>query len=138
MHEDALLCESRMGRLYEYICDLSDEDLKFTNRHGETLLHYAALGDNAKAAAFIIKTGIDVNQKTKHGRLAIHLAAANVQPEVIQVLCQAGADIDMEDPDTGISAHQLLIRFVVTRPFYVDAEKAKLCFDFCTRENGFL
>jgi ankyrin repeat protein len=62
------------------------------SRNGETALHCAAVGDQAAAAATLIRLGANVGNQDRSGMSALHVAAMRGSVRVADVLLKASAD----------------------------------------------
>lgn len=70
----------------------------FTQRHGETMLHFAVNKCNADIVQLLIKAGADVNKKQANGNTPMHHAAAWGRVDIAKLLIQAGADPTIATP----------------------------------------
>jgi len=66
------------------------------------LLNSVVFGNNflnEKYIQFLIKNGIDINQKTSYGRTALHYAAMLGDLRIVQILLENGIDVNAIDLD---------------------------------------
>lgn len=63
------------------------------DRHGRTLLHFAAMFADEAAIVALIQSGQDVNARNRWHYTPAHYAAENEPPRALEVLCAAGADL---------------------------------------------
>lgn len=105
-----LLHASRHGELYKYLQNWGD-NWNWENEHGETLVHYACLGDNPDALKFLIARGLDVNRESKRGIRPIHYACGRPEPRILEVLCMNGADLQAVDPRSKLTPYETLIEW---------------------------
>lgn len=94
----SLFALSSRGQLMAVLQELPRTSWSERGSYGWTLLHFAALGDNADAAAALLAHGVDVNAHDALSRVAAHLAARGAA-SVLKVLCDAGADLRALDTD---------------------------------------
>lgn len=73
-------------------------DLTAINEDGWNALHFAAINNDVKSMAILIKAGMDANSiDFTNGDTPLHIAAQNGSNESISVLVSAGADINFRN-----------------------------------------
>lgn len=74
--------------------NLPREDWNDRDSNGGTLLHFACLGPNIKAAMTLIKSKLfTANEHDKWNNTPAHFAAVHAYPSLLEILCAAGADL---------------------------------------------
>ena len=66
-------------------------------RHGLTLLHYAALFDDVKIAELLLSYNADVNAEDSEGYTPLHVAVKAGRMKVMELLLANGAKVDARD-----------------------------------------
>ncbi|GAB4268577.1 MAG: hypothetical protein Kow0029_04060 [Candidatus Rifleibacteriota bacterium] len=77
--------------------ELTKEQLDAKDSFGFSCLGYAAMFNNSKIAAELIKKGADVNLRQKNNAVPLYIAAYERSKDVIQVLLDNGAATDLQD-----------------------------------------
>jgi ankyrin repeat protein len=72
-------------------------DINAKDDYGQTVLHYAAMYDNAYITKMLIDNSADINAKTNDGWTTLHYAAAHDRLHVAQMLIDNGANINAKD-----------------------------------------
>ena len=72
-------------------------DVNAKNKHGKSLLMFAATDLSAQMLEFLIVQGADVNAKDVKGKTALMYAAELGGIENVQVLLKHGADVNAKD-----------------------------------------
>jgi len=73
-----------------------------TDSQNRTALHCAAMSNSAEVVSFLLKKGLNVNQKETDGETPLYEAARlNPSVDVIQVLIAAHADLEVKDAASG-------------------------------------
>lgn len=90
---------AQQGKLMEAIFLLPREYWNQIDVNGGTLLHYACIGNNRKAVAFLLNLGFDVNARDRFGNMPLHIAALFNVSDSIDLLLAAGASVRMNNQD---------------------------------------
>jgi hypothetical protein len=69
--------------------DIHDKDY-----NGDTILHFASLGEQINIIEMLLERGFDINSKTNVGGTALHYAAFFGHMNAVELLLQRGIDID--------------------------------------------
>lgn len=72
-------------------------DVNCTDKHGGTLLHYAAAYRMNKVLAYLISHGADINCQDKRGETPTNIALMNDNPSGAELLLQNGANPSLRD-----------------------------------------
>jgi serine/threonine-protein phosphatase 6 regulatory ankyrin repeat subunit B len=81
--------------LNRYIENESNLDIRY--EYDTTLLMWFIKYDEPGLALYLIKKGININEKNMYGQTALHYAASKMFPEVIEELLKNGAEINIID-----------------------------------------
>lgn len=84
---------SSQGRLMELIESLPRARWTEQSPIGETLLHYACIGDNMDAVVALLRHGLDANAQTSSHWCPVHYAASEASCRVLEVLHVVGVDL---------------------------------------------
>lgn len=82
-----------------YALQLLQGGANYTSRdeHGNSTLHYAALGGNLESIRITASGGIDLNARNQDGMTPLHVAVIRSPLKVIQALLDLGADLEATD-----------------------------------------
>jgi ankyrin repeat protein len=72
------------------------------NRHGNTMLHFAASGPNFPLLRAVLTDGYDVNAKNNNGETALDIAVKHHRQDNAVELLRYGANPDQLDDETGL------------------------------------
>jgi ankyrin repeat protein len=72
------------------------------DRNGNTLLHFAAAGDNVALIDSLIKCGLEINAQNKLGQTPLHIAYKHGKLETSLLLIRYSADTNIRDNDGNI------------------------------------
>jgi len=70
-----------------------EADVNAKSADGQTLLHWAAAGNNTVAIQLLVDRGADLGAQDNEGNTALHTAVfSNVEPDALELLLSLGAD----------------------------------------------
>jgi len=107
-----------------YALQLLQGGANYTSRdeHGNSTLHYAALGGNLESIRITASGGIDLNARNQDGMTPLHVAVIRSPRKVIQTLLDLGADLEITDNQgftvlhyAAAFGHQDEVRFLYER-----------------------
>ena len=114
VHAIALAGRPEELKLYLYHCVDADAALRQQNSHGDTVLHYAAVGKHMDVVEFLVARGLDVNAANNNGWTPLvcaltptsrtHISAAE---DVANLLLQHGARTDTITAENWTPMHAL-------------------------------
>jgi ankyrin repeat protein len=72
------------------------------NKHGNTMLHFAASSANFPLLRAVLIDGYDVNAKNNNGETALNIAVKHHRQDNVVELLSYGANPDDLDDETGV------------------------------------
>lgn len=103
----ALFCASEEGNIngIKDLLSMASIDINQANKHGETVLHRAAMGGYVEIINVLQSNGIDLHARDKNGDSAIYWAARQGHVDVIKYLCDQGVSLDTQNKSGEAAIH---------------------------------
>ncbi|XP_043480600.1 uncharacterized protein LOC122510197 [Leptopilina heterotoma] len=83
--------------LVQFLLEQCDDQMKYKNKMGCSLIHKACETDNFAIAEFLLQRGADINEKYKDGSSLLHCATKYADIKLLEFLLKHGADIHAKD-----------------------------------------
>jgi ankyrin repeat protein len=119
----ALLAAVRNGQLNTFEMLFGGSDLRWADKDGLTVLHFAAAGGNKEIVEKLYKAGADVNARSSGGLTPLHAAATHGQIDAADQLIRGGAYVNERTPDGDTALHiaaqgnnEWMVRLLATTP----------------------
>jgi ankyrin repeat protein len=80
-------------------------NVKATDYHGRTALHYLAQHGNTPSMVTLLSHGADVNASDRLGKTPLMLAIDSRSPDVLRALIKGGADVNITDKGGSTALH---------------------------------
>ncbi len=82
-------------------------DVQFTDENGNTLLHYAAMGESIEIFSLLLSYGLNINAQNNWGLtpLMVHLTSCNLDFAMVQAIIESGTDPNIKDEDGCTALH---------------------------------
>ncbi|MBR1640582.1 MAG: ankyrin repeat domain-containing protein [Treponema sp.] len=96
------------GTVQEWI--ITSRTINSKDGSGNSVLHYAAEWQYAKAIESVLAKGADIHAKNANGETPLFSAAKTNNPEIIQLIVNGGADLNARD-NLGSSALHMAVRW---------------------------